>query len=321
MSSIGTRVDLQSKNDVRIIDFRQSSVDPNVTTQNNPFPNTIVISFPFPQNFSRCEAALASLYLFYSWYNISAAFGNNIFSYAYPTASGYGPGTFTVTIPDGFYSIDELSDFFQQVQIANGTYVTLTSDTTNTPITFLSWTANSVYYRTTIISNTVPASSNATYTTANNTVPYPGGGRPAVATDPSLIILPTNAAAGSNTPGQYSFSKTLGISPGTYPAQGTTTPYTANGQFPPVIESTNVVNVSTSFINNGSLSQNPTIITTFSPQVGFGEQIVETPFFPTYLPVSDNIYPQIVIQFQDENFLPLNIQDPHINGRIIIRGR
>lgn len=316
MSTIGTRTDNISKDDVRVIEFEQRSVNPNIVTQNNPFPNTIIVNFPFPQNFSRCEAALSSLYLYYSWYNISSAFGNNTFSYEFPTASGYV--TFNVVIPDGFYSIDELSQYFQQVQIFNGTYLYLTADTSETPITYLSWTANSVYYRTTLISNPVPDASNATYTAPSN---YPGGGRSATVQDASLIVLPSVANAGSFSAGRYSFSKTLGFSPGTYPPTGTTTTYTVNGQYPPVIESTNVVNVSVNMINNGSLSRNPTILRKFSPEVGFGGQIVLTPFFPVWLPVSDNLYQQVVIQLQDENFLPLNIQDPHINGEIMVRGR
>lgn len=313
MSTIGTRVDNASKNNTRVIQFQQNVLNPSTTTSNNPYPNTIVINFPYPQSFSRCEAAVTNLYLFYSWFNITARFGNNTFSYQFPTASGYI--TYNVTIPDGFYSIDELSQYFQQVQITNGTYLT---NVNGDPITYLSWTANTVYYATTIISNPVPHTLPTGWTVPAN---FPGGGLPATAEDPSLVINATLYPAGSNTSGQYSFSKTLGISPGTYPANGTGTAYTANGQFPPVIESTNVVNVSCNFINNGSLNANPNIITSFSPQVSFGEQINLPIYFPIFLPVSDAFYQQVVITLLDENFQPLNINDPHISGTIIVRGK
>lgn len=317
MSTIGTRVDNETKNDVRVIDFQQSTRNPNQITQNNPYPNTITVNFPYPQSFSRCEAAITNLYIYYSWYNITAAFGNNTFQYSVPTdTSTYV--TYTVTIPDGFYTIDELSDFFVQVQIFNGSYVYLTADPTETPITFYSWVANNVYYRTTLISNPFFAVGGL-YTYASN---YAGTGvGPTNSRDPTLTILPSGAAAGTNSAGMYSFSKTLGVSPGTYPATGTTTAYTFNGQYPPVIESTNNVNIAANFINNGSLSANPTIIGKFSPQVAFGEQIVYTPFFPVYLPVSDSFYQSVTLQLQDDNFVPLNIQDPNISGRIIVRGR
>ena len=313
MASIGTRTDNESRNNIRTIDFSQVAKNPQ---DPSPFGNTIIVPFSIAQQFSRSEAALVDLYLYYSWYNISAQFGNNIFQYEFPTASGYV--TFTVTIPDGFYSIDELSDFFQQVQITNGTYLFLTADPSETPITYLSWGSNSVYYRTTLFSNPVPDAGNATYSAPSN---YPGGGRSATVQDASLIILPTVAPAGSDTPGQYSFSKTLGFSPGTYPPTGTTTTYSVNGQFAPFIESTNTVNVAVSFVNNGGITTNPTILQTFSPTVGFGDQIVVQQRFPVYLPIADGTYQFITIQLQDENYLPLNIQDPHINGRIMCRGR
>lgn len=313
MSTIGTRVDNESKNNTRVIQFQQNNPDANAISVFNPYPNTITVNFPYPQSFSRCEAALTNLYLFYSWFNITAAFGNNTFSYQFPTAAGYI--NYDVTVPDGFYSIDELSEYFQTVQIANGTYLI---DANGSPVTYLSWIANSVYYATTIISNPVPNTLPSMWTLG---VGFPGGGLPATAEDPTLVIHATVAPAGSSTPGLYSFSKTLGISPGSYPVNGTTTPYTFNGQFPPVIESTNAVNVSVNFINNGSLSSIPSIIASFSPQVGFGEQINLAVYFPIFLPVSDAFYQQIIIQFLDENFKPLNIEDPHISGTIIVRGR
>lgn len=313
MSVIGTRVDNESKNLTRVIQFQQNNADPNSTSVFNPYPNTITVRFPYPQSFSRCEAALTNLYLFYSWFNITARFGNNTFSYQFPTAAGYL--TFNVTIPDGFYSIDELSEYFQTVQIANGTYLT---DSNGDPVTYLSWIANSVYYATTIISNPVPNTLPSGWALGDG---FPGGGLPSTAEDPTLVINATGAPAGSSTPGQYSFSKTLGISPGSYPVNGRTTPYTFNGQFPPVIESTNAVNVSVDIVNNGSLNANPSIISSFSPQVGFGEQINLAIYFPIFLPVADSFYQQIVITFLDENFTPLNLVDPHISGTILIKGR
>ena len=313
MSVIGTRVDNESKNLTRVINFQQSAVDPNAVSFSNPFPNTLTVRFPYPQSFSRCEAAITNLYLYYSWFNITDRFGNNTFSYSYPV--GLSAQTFNVTVPDGFYSIDELSQYFQQAQITNGTYLI---DANGDDITYVSWVVNTVYYATTIIANPVPSILPAGWALPTN---YPAGGLPITPTDPSLIINATTAPAGSNTPGFYSFSKTLGISPGTYPTLGTGTTYTFNGQFPPVIESTNVVNVACNFINNGSLSANPSIIQSFSPQVAFGEQINLTIYFPIFLPVSDNFYQQVEIQLQDENFKPLNILDPHISGTVLIRGR
>ena len=59
--------------------------------------------------------ALVSYNIPYTWYNISAAQGNNQFRYS-PDAITYH----TVTIPDGNYGIDDLNIELQDLIVANG---------------------------------------------------------------------------------------------------------------------------------------------------------------------------------------------------------
>lgn len=312
-NQIGANTTGSQKDVIRVFNFQQTAADSATTNSSNPFPNTITIQFPYPQSYTGAEVALGSLYMFYSWYNISAQFGNNTFSYDYPNSAGTFT-TFTVTIPDGFYSINDLNSFFQQAQINNGTYTISGGNNT----TYLSFLANSTYYRVTFISTPVPPTGTTGVTYPSN---YPGGSTgPPTSLNPSFIILPTGAGAGTNTRGYYSFSKTLGLSPGTYPTQGTNTDYNFNGQFIPVIESTNNVNVTCNMVNNSSINRLNQVFYDFSPSVAFGEQIVEKPFFPLFYPVADAVYQSITLTFYDENLVPLNLQDPHINGSLIFRG-
>lgn len=55
------------------------------------------------------EIGLDSCYLWYSWYNISAALGNNIFKYHNGTAWS------SITIPDGSYNIDDLNSTIKEL--------------------------------------------------------------------------------------------------------------------------------------------------------------------------------------------------------------
>lgn len=68
------------------------------------------------------EVALIKSNLYYSWYNISAEKGNNVFRY-------YNGALYRtdVTIPDGQYSIDQLNEFVQQVMKDNGDFTLLGS--------------------------------------------------------------------------------------------------------------------------------------------------------------------------------------------------
>lgn len=314
MSTRGTdTLNVQGLN-TRKLQFNQTAPNPQTTNTGNPFGNTIRLRFPYPQSFTNCDIALADLTLFYSWYNITAAFGNNTFTYSYPQGSGYT--TYTVTIPDGFYTIDQLNAFFEQIQLANGTY---TVDSAGNITYYLYWVTNSTYYRTTLFANPVPTAAQLATTGAVPPSTSPVAS-PTVSVTPYLTILPTVNGAGTVTPGFYSFSKTLGFTPGNYPTATTTTSVSLNGQFAPVIESTNVVNVACNLVNQGTVSPYVNVFYTFSPTVPFGEQITIAPPWPQFCPVSAGFYNFVDFTLFDENLVPLNLQDPHISGSVIIRG-
>jgi hypothetical protein len=319
MSQIAASTRGINRDNIRTIPIQQTSIDPDTVNATNPFGNTIRYRFPYKQSFSQAEIALGNIYLFYSWYNISARFGNNTFSYLWPNSSG-GLTTYNVVVPDGFYSLDDLNSYFQTVQLANGTYLDLVSN--GLPFYFLTWASNSTYYRVTLTSVPVPDAAEAVgvYTVPAGYAPAAGGALPPAATNPELVVNATSAPAGSVTPGQYSFSKTLGFSPGTYPPANTGIFFNIDGQFPPVIESTSNVWIRCSLVNTNGLSRFAQVLYTLSPTVPFGSQIQEKPFFPLFMQVTDGFYDEIVIQLMDENYVPLNIQDPHINLMLLVRG-
>lgn len=62
------------------------------------------------------EVALAKLNLWYSWFNISAALGNNVASYF------NGAINQAILIPDGQYSIDQINSAIHAIMKANGDY-------------------------------------------------------------------------------------------------------------------------------------------------------------------------------------------------------
>lgn len=343
MSSTGTdrsgynEVIQKGSDNIRSIVFAQSYINPAVSNLSNPYGNTVRITFPYSQKFSQnCSLALDKLFLFNSWFNIQASFGNNVIGIKWPNGASYV--YYLVTIPDGNYSIDTLSDAMQKFMFQYGLYLT---DSQGIIHYYVNFVANTAYYRTTVELTALPYPQ-GTYTIGSNITgssPVPGFTYPTAATAPYFgidiethdVMVTTNAPAGSNSPGLYSMSKTLGITPAWYPTNGPsfpqwvpTTPYngvyTFNGQYPPIIESTGSVNLSCSLVNSGSFNVNPTIFFNFSPDVGFGEQIQLTPYYPLYVPITAGTYTYMDITLLDENLFPLNNQDPHINGSIIIRG-
>lgn len=126
----------------------------------------------------------------YSWFNITAALGNNHLGYVWydavslttsPNAGsfGYAPTDsrspapfntglcssgiqFNFTIPDGFYSLATLNSYLQFVMIQNGHYAT--DNLTGNYIFFLEISQNTILYRDQVNSYQVPQSPPATWT-------------------------------------------------------------------------------------------------------------------------------------------------------------
>ncbi len=73
----------------------------------------LVYKFPNSAVFKDKYIALSSISLFYSWFNITQNYGNNIFSYTW--TSGTTTTTYQVVIPDGLFEISDLNNYIQFV--------------------------------------------------------------------------------------------------------------------------------------------------------------------------------------------------------------
>lgn len=82
--------------------------------------NKLVYRFPNSINLTNKYIAVSSVNMYYSWFNITSALGNNSLTYTY--TSGAVLTTYTIVIPDGLYEIAEINSYCQFQMIANGTY-------------------------------------------------------------------------------------------------------------------------------------------------------------------------------------------------------
>jgi len=85
--------------------------------------NKLVYRFPNSILFKNTYVALQSASLYYSWFNISSALGNNVLSFNFPNTLGVMT-TFTITFPDGIYEITDINAYFQFYCLENGLYYT-----------------------------------------------------------------------------------------------------------------------------------------------------------------------------------------------------
>ncbi len=115
--------------------------------------NRLVYNLPGTKNLEGAEIALASAYLYYSWQNINQIpLNNNTLQIYIPPLNILGTGTgtttfgdqyYTITIPDGIYTIADLDNFLQQWSIDNDFYLI---DSAGNNVYFFQLSANITQY-------------------------------------------------------------------------------------------------------------------------------------------------------------------------------
>lgn len=326
MTTAGANPTGQKQDDIRTLFFGQDSINANFNGQNNPYGNIITTYFPGVQQFARARLSLTNLNLYNSWYNITAARGNNVFQYQIATT---GFVTRTVTIPDGSWeTAEEINDYIHSVMVTNGDYLIYWDHengiATNYYLITLSTSAYQYAYtfQLTPIPGTITA---GPPTDASPSGYYTAPGTGITGSDtgytPLLIIPATSAPAGSVTSGQTSFSKVVGIAPGTYGSQTRNIgSFTINSTVAPQIQYTSIIYVACNLVNMGDTNRNPNVFFQFVPNAAFGELVVVVPPYPVFVPVADSFYSYIQISLFDENLNPLQNVDPQVYGAVIVQG-
>lgn len=316
--------------ETQVVNFSQIN---NITppTTSSSYSNKLTIQLPTSSEFIDAEVALVSLYVYNSWFNITAALGNNTLYYQVPTStttwsSLYPVFTNTATptvISDGLYEITDLNSVLQYTFQQNGHYFIDANGNNQYPIVLAS-NPNQYCFSATclLISNPLPTG----WT-------YPSGSAPNKFTSANtynaticrLVIPTTSIAAGSYTPGQSSMAKLLGFAPGNYPSGNPSNSYTQNVVFngtTPQISVVNNVNVACNLVNlpsSGSYGAN--VIYSFASNVSIGNQINVNPQTLLWVPVTYGHYNRIQISFLTDYFQPLSILDPAISATLWIRKR
>ena len=237
--------------------------------------NTLEYNFPTTATFKNDYIAVASVSLYYSWFNISQAFDNNTFIYEWGNTQ-FGP----YTIPDGLYEVSDLNDYLQTIFIANKHYLV---DSAGQNVYFAEFIINPAQYAVQINTYSVP-------TVVGETTGY---------TVPAGFVYPTGAGT---SVGLY-LSRNLGALLGfTAPQTGTSTSpavtisatnvdilqvatvgaippykqYSVQSNSAPNIQPNSTVLISVDGVDN-PYSAPTGVIYAFSPNVAVGDIIVEKP--------------------------------------------
>lgn len=328
MTTAGANPTGQKQDDIRTVFFGQDAVNATWNGQNNPSGNIVTKYFPGVQQFSRARLSLTNLAVYNSWYNISAARGNNTFSYVFPEGNPNVYTSHTVVLEDGAYeTVEEINDHLQAAMVTHGDYLIYYDMETGiqTPTFYIELSTSTTQYKYVLDLTPLPATIlTGTITDASASGYYVPAGSPLTTANesfvPQFVVPATGFPAGVSHPGLYSFSATTGFNPGTYGTQGTGALEEFRSNFAPQIQYTSVVNIACNLVNMGDVNSNPNVFFQFVPNAAFGELIVVVPPYPVFVPVGDSFYPYIQISLLDENLLPMQLNDPSIYGAVIIQG-
>lgn len=267
--------------------------------QANIYNNTYRYTFPAGSvQFSKSKVAVETVNIYYSWFNIGPTYNNQTYQLIYPTNAG--TTTLTITMPQGFYDITSINSYLQQILITNGLYLVNSSGQN---VYYAEFITNQNYYAVQFNSYPVPTALPAGWSN-------PGGMTfPAVAATPQLVVLAN------------SFRNIIGFAAGTYPTVAQNTNYSVLSSFTPQVSPVQSIILACTLLNN-KYSNPGTVLYSFTPQgATFGSLIQSQPTFPSWIDIQDGNYPNFDVQFLDQNFNPLPINDTNLVVQLLIKNK
>ena len=255
------------------------------------------------------EVMLSSAQIPYSINNITTTYNNKDFTFYFPSGSTISSYTaFPISIPDGFYTIDDLNSFMQYYALAFGLYL-VNADGNNVYYT-PTFTTNQSYYAVEILLYTVPRSLPTGWTQPSNWAGY----STFISDRTSYItILSTN-----------NFGNYIGFLPGNYPPNAPSIATTSNysiisNKKPPLITNVNSIIVHCSLVNNPVVVPSDILDAFQISNVSFGANINYAPTVEKYVKLTRGNYSSMILYLTDQNNNPITLIDPNILITLLFR--
>jgi hypothetical protein len=271
----------------------------------NGFNDTYTYRFPVGAvDFKDDQVAVSSINMYYSWFNITTSntgsrYNNNVFQYVW--YNNGGSATRTITIPDGFYTVEDLNAYLQSQMVANGDYLV---DSLGDFVYYLELVENPTAYAIQFNSYPIPTALPAGFTN-------PAGITfPAVATTPQIIILSTN-----------NFDNIIGFNAGTYPTPVQATNYSKISDFTPQVSPVSSLVLSCTLLRNTYAIPNTLLYSFSSAGSTFGSLISIQPPEMSFVDIQDGSYTDFTIQFRDQSLNRVFINDSNLVVMLTIRDK
>lgn len=238
--------------------------------------------------------ALQSVNMYYSWPNIDKfKFNNALFTIAFPDGGAYT--YYAVTIPTGFYSIEDINGFLQKWFIEQGLYLI---DDKGENVYYVEFLTNIVNYAIQLNIYTLPSILPSGWINPGNiTLPAIG----------SSFNKPIVTIGDSND-----FGKLIGFSPGDYSDDSQISDLT------PQISPVQSIIIQCNFLNNKYSNPANNLFVFTTQNIEYGQMISINPYL-SFIDLLDASTDSIEISFVDQNYRELDIKDTNLTIQLIIK--
>jgi hypothetical protein len=261
----------------------------------------------------------------YSWFNINRAYYTNAtLQYKFP--NGETNNTYTLTFPNGYFSVNDLNNYLQLYMVSQNQY--FYNSTTGTNLYFIQIVTNTTFYSNQIIVNLVPNILPSGYllpTTIVNGQTYTGfNSNPTTAGANGTInsFYPTTKITPQVIVPEYvkifGLGSIIGFLPGIYPPTPQSTSYNVLSNCTPNATPVNSIVVRCDVVNNNCAMPSD-ILDTFSINASFGSNIVYIPPYEKWISIQPGTYSSLSIVFQDQNFFALQANDSNVLIALLLR--
>lgn len=288
--------------------------------------STMVYRFPNSASFPKgSRIAVSNVTMYYSWLNISSSMQNNTITFNWvDTAATNTYTTYTVTIPDGLYEIEQINSYLQWVfQNAPSLSTSFISPTPSAPMYLVDSSGNNVYYVQLFVNPTaygiqldtynVPTSLPSGYTNPGGML-FPAQSYNSVVTFPSnfneIVGFATSFASNQN-------QNNAGSNPGTAKAYKIGSTYSYVSTITPQVQPNPSLLLCVSGIDN-KLANPTSVIYSVCPTVGIGQIVVEKPSEFNWSDLTPGTYNEIRLQFLGTDLGNVVIQDPNITVVLVL---
>lgn len=265
----------------------------NVINSNNTIYKYNFVNGSFTSK--NCEMCISQAQIPYAWYNVSNNYNNNSFKISW-TVGGVLT-LYTIVLPDGFYTIEQINEYINQFCIINGFYLI---DSNGDYVYYFKIVDNATYYKVQLLLYSVPSSLPTGYTLPSNFA-----GFPTIPTTPEFVILNNN------------FQILTGFNAGTYGGGNVDLSYLS--QNTPLGANVNSLIIRCSFINNNISFPNDILDVIPIEGATFGENINYSPTFEKWTNIINGSYSSMTISIVDQNYNTIYSLDNNICITFLIR--